>query len=38
MPLIVGSPTDDRAQLTSRNGVRIQGCLSYSISLVGRVE
>ena len=37
-PLIVGSPTDDRAQLTHRNGVRTQGCLSYSISLVDRVE
>jgi hypothetical protein len=37
-PLIVGSPTDDHAQLTGRNGIRTQGCLSYSISLVGRIE
>jgi hypothetical protein len=37
-PLIVGSPTYDRAQLTRRTGIRTEIYLSYSISLVGRVE
>jgi hypothetical protein len=37
-PSIVGSPTDDRAQLTRRNGVQTQLDRSYSISLVGNVE
>jgi len=37
-PWIVGSPADDRTQLTRGNGVRTQGCILYSISLVGRIE
>jgi hypothetical protein len=38
VPLSVSSPNEDRAQLTCTIGVRIQICLSYLTSLVGRVE